>query len=196
MFNANRWYPQWVLDLCWKRVVNYMPSKYREDTTRKQSGKSWILRVRILNMISWESEIRCKLNALIICGILGRVSPLNPTEWSVKTLYLLVSKHNYELVFSHFHLILPLLHSEVNTLPKISLATLDGWYCGFRKCSKVWNGACAKITWCTNLTFTPFDTSNMIVFSIKLGCGNIHRNIFNCTVFLGGTLIEIRGKFP
>ena len=43
---------------------------------------------------------------------------------------------------------------------------------------------------------TPFDTSKIIVFLIKLEWENIHGNVFSDTVFLKDTLIEIKGKFP
>ena len=34
------------------------------------------------------------------------------------------------------------------------------------------------------------------LFYIKLGRENIHGNVFSDAVFLKGTLIEIKGKFP
>ena len=39
-------------------------------------------------------------------------------------------------------------------------------------------------------TFTPFETSNVKVFFIKLGWGNIHVNVFSGTVSLNDTSIE------
>ena len=70
------------------------------------------------------------------------------------------------------------------------------WNCGYSNHSKRWNAGCAQSTRCTNLAFTPFDTSHVIVFLIKLWWGNIHGNVFSDTVFLKDTLIGIKDKFP
>ena len=41
------------------------------------------------------------------------------------------------------------------------------WNCGSRNCSETWNAGCTWSTRCTNLTFTPFDTSNVLVFFLS-----------------------------
>ena len=38
------------------------------------------------------------------------------------------------------------------------------WNCGSRNYSKTWNAGCTYSTRCTSLTFTPFDTSSVLVF--------------------------------
>ena len=63
------------------------------------------------------------------------------------------------------------------------------WNCGSRNYNKTWS------TRCTNLTFTYFDTLNVIVFFMILGWGNIHGKVFGDTVHLKDTLIEIKGNF-
>ena len=40
------------------------------------------------------------------------------------------------------------------------------WNCEYRNCSKTWAAGCTKSAHCTNLPFTPFDASNVIVFLI------------------------------
>ena len=54
--------------------------------------------------------------------------------------------------------------------------------CGFRHCSRNWNVICTQSKPCTNLIFIPFETASGIIFFIKLGWGNIHRNIFSYAV--------------
>ena len=68
------------------------------------------------------------------------------------------------------------------------------WNCGSSNYGKTWNAGFALGTRCTNLAFTPFDTSNITVFLMKLGWGNIHGNVFSDTVFLKDTSIWIKGK--
>ena len=69
------------------------------------------------------------------------------------------------------------------------------WNCGSSNYGKTWNAGCASSTRCTNLTFTPFDTSNEIVFLMKLGWENIHGHICSDAVFLKDTLIWIMAYF-
>ena len=66
--------------------------------------------------------------------------------------------------------------TTIHSLPKISLATHDGENCGSRNCRRIWNVWYTQSTRCTNLSFTPFDTSNVIVLLMKFEWGNIHKN--------------------
>ena len=86
-------------------------------------------------------------------------------------------------------------HNQTYT-PQKKFSNISRWNCGSRNCSKIWNAGCAQSTLCSNLTFTPLYTSNVIVFFIKFRWGNIHGNVFSGIVLLKDTLIEIKGKFP
>ena len=83
----------------------------------------------------------------------------------------------------------------VRTLTKKSLATLDGEIMDTEIAVKLELLDVHKKARCTNLILTPVDTSNVIVFLIKLGWGIIHRNVFSGTVSLKDTLIETKVKF-
>ena len=79
------------------------------------------------------------------------------------------------------------------TLTKKRLATLDGEIVDPEITVNLEMWDVLKVV---HLTLIPFDTSNVILFLIKLGWGNIHGNGFSDTVFPKDTLIEIKGKFP
>ena len=57
--------------------------------------------------------------------------------------------------------------------------------CESKNGSRISNAWYTQSTRCTNLTFTPFNTWNVIL--MKFEWGNIHKHIFSCAVFLKHT---------
>ena len=68
------------------------------------------------------------------------------------------------------------------------------WNCGSRNSSRTWNAGCTQSTRCTNLTFTPFDTSNVMLFFCKIGMRKCARKYFRWYCLLEGLINLNKGQ--